>query len=169
MTNLLPHVNCVYCGQCINRCPTGALKANDPADYVWKAIDDPEKFVIAHPAPSIRVSIGECFGMPAGSRVTGKLVTALKMAGFDSVLDTNFSADLTIIEEGTEFLNRVAKAVRDGDTSIKLPLITSCSPGWIKYCEHFYPEQLGNLSTCKSPQQNVWRCCKNILCPKDGP
>ncbi len=162
----LAHVNCIYCGQCINRCPTGALKANDPADEVWKAIDDPEKFVIAHPAPSIRVSIGEPFGMPPGSRVTGKLATALKMCGFDAVLDTNFTADLTIMEEGTEFLQRATKALKDGDKNIKLPMVTSCSPGWIKYCEHFYPDLIGHLSTCKSPQQMFGALAKTYYAEK---
>ena len=162
----LAHVNCIYCGQCINRCPTGALKANDPADEVWKAIDDPNKFVVAHPAPSIRVSIGECFGMEPGHRVTGKLVTALKKAGFDSVLDTNFTADLTIIEEGTEFLHRVTAAVKDKDPNVKLPMVTSCSPGWIKYCEHFYPDLLGHLSTCKSPQQMFGAVAKTYFAKK---
>ena len=137
---------CVNCGQCINYCPVGALKEKDDTSRVWEAIYDPEKIVIAQTAPAVRVALGEEFRMPIGSQVTGKMVTALKMLGFDQVFDTDTGADLTIMEEGTELIDRL----RGGG---KLPMITSCSPGWIKFCEHNYPEFLDNLSTCKSPHQ----------------
>ena len=149
----LADVICINCGQCINRCPTAALRANDPSDEIWKAIDDPKKHVIVQTAPSPRAAIGEEFGIEAGHSFTGELNTALRRIGFDRVFDTNFTADLTIIEEGTELLNRLRKAVVDKDSSVKLPQFTSCSPGWIKFIEHFYPEYLDYLSTAKSPQQ----------------
>jgi NADH-quinone oxidoreductase subunit G len=138
--------NCITCGQCILACPVGALYEKDDVDLVWKALQDPTKHVIVQEAPAIRAALGEEFGMPPGSLVTGKMITALRRLGFDKVFDTNFTADLTIIEEGNELLKRV----KEGGT---LPMITSCSPGWIKFCEHFYPDLLGHLSTCKSPQQ----------------
>jgi NADH-quinone oxidoreductase subunit G len=138
--------NCITCGQCILACPVGALYEKDDVDLVWKALQDPAKHVIVQEAPAIRAALGEEFGMPPGSLVTGKMITALRRLGFDKVFDTNFTADLTIIEEGNELLKRV----KEGGT---LPMITSCSPGWIKFCEHFYPDLLGHLSTCKSPQQ----------------
>ncbi len=149
----LADVICINCGQCINRCPTGALYANDPTDEVWKAIDDPTKHVVIQTAPSPRAAIGEEFGLPAGISLTQELNTALKRIGFDRVFDTNFTADLTIMEEGTELLHRLKHKIVDGDTSVKLPQFTSCSPGWVKYIEHFYPEYLDHLSSAKSPQQ----------------
>jgi iron-only hydrogenase group A len=149
----LADVICINCGQCINRCPTGALRANDPSDQIWNAIDDPKKHVVIQTAPSPRAAIGEEFGIEPGHSFTGELNTALKRIGFDKVFDTNYTADLTIIEEGTELLNRLKKAIVDKDESVKLPQFTSCSPGWIKFIEHFYPEYLDYLSTAKSPQQ----------------
>jgi iron-only hydrogenase group A len=149
----LADVICINCGQCINRCPTGALKANDPSDEIWNAIDNPKKHVIIQTAPSPRAAICEEFGIEPGHSFTGELNTALRRIGFDRVFDTNFSADLTIMEEGTELLNRLKKALVDKDKSVKLPQFTSCSPGWIKFIEHFYPEYLDYLSTAKSPQQ----------------
>jgi len=149
----LADVVCINCGQCINRCPTGALRANDPSDQIWNAIDDPKKHVVIQTAPSPRAAIGEEFGIEPGHSFTGELNTALKRIGFDKVFDTDYTADLTIIEEGTELLNRLKKALVDKDESVKLPQFTSCSPGWIKFIEHFYPEYLDYLSTAKSPQQ----------------
>jgi len=149
----LADVVCINCGQCINRCPTGALRANDPSDEIWNAIDDPKKHVVIQTAPSPRAAIGEEFGMEAGHSYTEELNTALKRIGFDKVFDTDYTADLTILEEGTELLNRLKKALVDKDASVKLPQFTSCSPGWVKYIEHFYPEYLDYLSTAKSPQQ----------------
>lgn len=146
-------VVCTTCGQCINHCPTGALVEKNYIEEVWEAISDPKRHVVVQTAPAVRVGLGEELGLPPGTRVTGKMVAALKRLGFDSVLDTDFTADLTIVEEGTELLSRLKKALVDKDPSVKLPMATSCSPGWIKYIEHMYPELLGNLSTCKSPQQ----------------
>jgi len=146
-------VVCINCGQCINRCPTGALRANDPRDEIWEAIDDPNKHVIIQTAPSPRAAIGEEFGLEAGHSLTGELNTALRRIGFDKIFDTNFSADLTIIEEGTELLLRLYNALVKGDTTVALPQFTSCSPGWVKYLEHFYSKYIPNLSTAKSPQQ----------------
>ena len=146
-------VVCTNCGQCVNRCPTGALVEKNYVEEVWDAISDPEKHVVVQTAPAVRVGLGEDLGFEPGSRVTGKMVAALKRLGFDSVLDTDFTADLTIIEEGTELLTRLKKALVDKDPEVRLPMATSCSPGWIKYIEHMYPEYLSNLSTCKSPQQ----------------
>lgn len=152
---------CVYCGQCINRCPTGALTERSYIKEVWDAISDPEKHVVVQTAPAVRAAIGEEFGMPAGNRVTGKMVTGLKMLGFDKVFDTDFSADLTIMEEGSELIQRV----KEGGV---LPQITSCSPGWIKFIEHFYPELLPHLSTCKSPQQMFGALAKTYYAEKDN-
>jgi iron-only hydrogenase group A len=149
----LADVICIYCGQCINRCPTAALRANDPSDEIWAAIDDPNKHVVIQTAPSPRAGIGEEFGLEPGHSLTGEMNTALRRIGFDKVFDTNFSADLTIMEEGTELLLKLKKALVDKDTSVKLPQFTSCSPGWVKFIEHFYPEYLDYLSTAKSPQQ----------------
>ncbi len=146
-------VVCTNCGQCINHCPTGALVEKNYIEEVWDAISDPGKHVVVQTAPAVRVGLGEELGLDVGSRVTGQMVSALKRLGFDSVLDTDFTADLTIIEEGTELLTRLKKAIVDKDQSVKLPMATSCSPGWIKYIEHMYPDYLDNLSTCKSPQQ----------------
>jgi NADH-quinone oxidoreductase subunit G/[NiFe] hydrogenase diaphorase moiety small subunit len=148
----LGEVVCINCGQCINRCPTGALHANDTSDEVWRAIDNPKKHVIIQTAPSPRAGIGECFGLPPGTPMTYQMNTALRLCGFDKVFDTNFSADLTILEEGTELLLRLHKALV-GHQPVALPQFTSCSPGWVKYLEHFYPDYIPNLSSAKSPQQ----------------
>lgn len=149
----LAEVVCINCGQCINRCPTGALRANDPSDVIWDAIDNTKKHVVIQTAPSPRAAIGEEFGLQPGRSLTRELNTALRMIGFDRVFDTNFTADLTIMEEGTELLLRLKAALVDKDPNVKLPQFTSCSPGWVKYIEHFYPEYLDYLSTAKSPQQ----------------
>ena len=162
----LDSVACVSCGQCIVNCPTGAIYEKDDTAKVLEAINDPEKFVVVHTAPSIRVTLGECFGMHIGTNVQGKMVAALRRLGFDKVFDTDFGADLTIVEEANEFLGRV----RNGGM---LPMITSCSPGWIKYCEHYYPDMLDHLSSCKSPQQmsgaviKTWYAEKMGIDPKD--
>ena len=140
---------CAMCGQCTVVCPTGALSETDGLAAVWKAIADPSKRVIVQTAPAVRAGLGECFGLPVGTPVTGRMATALHMIGFDDVFDTNFAADLTILEEGTEFLQRVEAALTGGQAV--LPMITSCSPGWIKHIEHAYPNELSHLSTCKSP------------------
>ncbi len=146
-------VICINCGQCVIHCPTGALWTKDVSDQVWEDIEDPDTFVIMQTAPSPRAAIGEEFGLEPGTSVTKELNAALRRAGFDKVLDTNFAADLTIMEEGTELIGRLKKALVDKDESVKLPMFTSCSPGWVKFCEHYYPEYLDHLSTCKSPQQ----------------
>ncbi|BDU73238.1 NADH-dependent [FeFe] hydrogenase, group A6 [Mesoterricola silvestris] len=163
----LGSVVCINCGQCINRCPTGALRANDPTDEVWEAIHDPRKHVVIQTAPSPRAAIGECFGQPAGTALTFELNTALRMCGFDQVFDTNFSADLTILEEGTELLLRLKKALVDKEPAA-FPQFTSCSPGWVKYLEHFYPEYIPNLSTAKSPQQMFGAVIKTYYAEKQG-
>ena len=157
----LGEVNCVGCGQCINVCPTGALTEHDSTGDVWAALNDPDKGVIVQTAPAVRATLGECFDMEIGTDVESKMVTALKMLGFDKVFDTDFAADLTIMEEANEFLDRV----KNGG---KLPLITSCSPGWIKYCEHTYPDMLENLSSCKSPQQMFGATLKTYWAEKNG-
>ena len=159
-------VVCTNCGQCVNRCPTGALVERNYVDEVWNAIYDPDKHVVVQTAPAVRVALGEDLAMAPGSLVTGKMVTALKRLGFNSVLDTDFTADLTIIEEGHELLHRLRKALVDKDPSAKLPMATSCSPGWIKFIEHTYPEYLGNLSTCKSPQQMFGALAKTYYAQK---
>ncbi|NUQ66265.1 MAG: iron hydrogenase small subunit [Pirellulales bacterium] len=169
----LADVICINCGQCINRCPTGALRANDPTDDVWAAIDDPSKHVVIQTAPSPRAAIGECFGLPPGKALTFELNTALRRCGFDKVFDTNFAADLTIVEEGTELLLRLKRALAEGDKSVALPQFTSCSPGWVKYIEHFYPDYLDHVSSAKSPQQMFGALLKtyyaetNRLDPRD--
>lgn len=169
----LADVVCINCGQCINRCPTGALKEQNPTNEIWDAIDDPTKHVILQTAPSPRAAIGEEFGLPAGTSVTRKLNTAVRRIGFDKVFDTDFTADLTIMEEGTELLLRLKKALVDKDPNVKLPQITSCSPGWVKFCEHFYPDYIDYLSTAKSPQQmfgtiiKTWYAEKHNIDPKD--
>ena len=163
----LGSVVCINCGQCINRCPTGALRANDPTDEVWEAIHDPNKHVVIQTAPSPRAAIGECFGQAPGTALTFELNTALRMCGFDRVFDTNFTADLTIIEEGTELLLRLQKALVKGEPAA-FPQFTSCSPGWVKYLEHFYPEYLPNLSTAKSPQQMFGAVIKTYYAEKQG-
>ncbi len=158
-------VVCTNCGQCINRCPTAALTERNYIDEVFDAIYDPNKFVVVQTAPATRVAIGEEFGMEPGSRVTGKMVAALRRLGFDKVLDTDFTADLTIMEEGTELLTRLKEALVDGK-EVVLPMLTSCSPGWIKFQEHLYPEFLDNLSTCKSPQQMFGPLAKTYYAEK---
>lgn len=162
----LSQVPCVSCGQCIVACPTGALHEKDDTDKVWAALADPTKHVIVNTAPSVRVTLGECFGMPVGTNVKGKMVAALRRLGFDKVFDTDFTADLTIVEEANELVERI----QNGG---KLPLITSCSPGWVKYCEYYFPEFIDNLSSCKSPQQmfgavaKTWYAQKMGIDPKD--
>ena len=157
----LTEVNCINCGQCIKICPVGALREKDDTQKVWSALGNPDLHVVVQTAPAVRVGLGEEFGMPVGTNVEGKMITALKRLGFDRVFDTDFSADLTILEEGTELLNRI----KNGG---KLPLITSCSPGWIKFCEHNYHEFLDNLSTCKSPQQMMGAVAKSYYAEKAG-
>ena len=162
----LSDVSCVSCGQCIVNCPTGALTEKDQCEDVLKAIYNKNKHVIVQTAPAIRVSLGEEFGLPIGTNVKGKMVAALKRLGFDRVFDTNLGADLTTVEEANEFLIRLKNEEN-------LPLITSCSPGWVKFCEYYYPELLKNLSTCKSPQQmmsatiKTWYAQKNKILAKD--
>ena len=152
---------CVNCGQCINYCPVGALHEKSDIDAVWDAIYDPNKHVVVQTAPAVRVALGEDFNMPIGTPVTGKMVTALRMLGFDKVFDTDTGADLTIMEEGAELIDRI----RGGG---KLPLITSCSPGWIKFCEHNFPDMLDNLSSCKSPHQMFGAILKSYYAEKEG-
>jgi len=164
----LADVICINCGQCTNRCPTAALSTNDPSDEIWEAIDNPNKHVVIQTAPSPRAAIGEEFGVAPGKSFTGELNSALKRIGFDKVFDTNFTADLTIIEEGTELLNRLKKVLVNCDTSVKLPQFTSCSPGWIKFIEHFYPEYLDYLSTAKSPQQMFGAVIKTFYAKETG-
>jgi len=164
----LADVICINCGQCINRCPTAALRANDPSDEIWEAIDDPNKHVIIQTAPSPRAAIGEEFGIEPGHSFTNELNTALRRIGFDKVFDTDFTADLTILEEGSELLNRLKKVIVDKDKSIMLPQFTSCSPGWVKFIEHFYPEYLDYLSTAKSPQQMFGAIMKTFYAEQAG-
>ena len=154
-------VACTNCGQCALVCPTGAITEKSSVSEVWEAIHNPEKVVLVQTAPAIRVGIGETMGMPSGSLVTGKMVAGLRRLGFSKVFDTNFAADLTIIEEGNELIKRI----KTGGT---LPLITSCSPGWIKFIEHFYPKSLSHLSTCKSPQQMFGAVAKTYYAEKTG-
>lgn len=155
----LSQLSCVYCGQCVLACPTGAIHEKDDTARVWEALQDPNKHVVVQTAPAIRVSIGEEFGLPPGARVTGKLTAALRRLGFDRVFDTDFSADLTIIEEGNEFLERLK-------TGGVLPMLTSCSPGWIKFIESYYPDLLSHLSSCKSPQQMFGALVKTYYAEK---
>ncbi len=157
----LAETACVSCGQCITACPTGALSEKDYTDDVFKAIADPTKHVVVQTAPSVRAGLGECFGLPIGTNVEGKMVAALRRLGFDVVTDTNYGADLTILEEGTELIERVTKGG-------VLPMITSCSPGWIKFCEHYFPDLIPNLSTCKSPQQMQGAIIKTYYAEKMG-
>ncbi|MEI6519343.1 MAG: NADH-dependent [FeFe] hydrogenase, group A6 [bacterium] len=158
----LGDTSCVNCGQCILVCPTGALREQSSLKEVLDAMNDPEKVVIAQVAPAIRATIGEEFGMPAGSRVTGKLAAALRRAGFDKVFDTDFAADLTIMEEGSELVSRLTKGTGP------MPMITSCSPGWVKYIEHYYPELLDHLSTAKSPHMMLGTLLKTYYAEKMG-
>ncbi|MCI8865053.1 MAG: 4Fe-4S dicluster domain-containing protein [Lachnospiraceae bacterium] len=157
----LGETSCVSCGQCIAVCPTGALQEKSQIDDVLAAIADPSKHVIVQTAPAVRAGLGEEFGYPIGTNVEGKMAAALRRIGFDKVFDTDFSADLTIMEEANEFIDRVQnKGV--------LPLITSCSPGWIKYCEHYFPDMTENLSSCKSPQQMFGAIAKSYYAEKMG-
>lgn len=157
----LGETSCVSCGQCIAACPTGALYEKDSIEAVLDAIADETKHVVVQPAPSVRAALGEEFGYPMGTDVEGKMAAALRRIGFDKVFDTDFSADLTIMEEAHEFLDRV----KNGGV---LPMMTSCSPGWIKYCEHYYPDQLEHLSSCKSPQQMFGAITKTYYAEKMG-
>lgn len=157
----LGNTACISCGQCIVACPTGAIAEKDQSDPVWAALADPTKHVVVQTAPSIRVTLGEAFGYPVGTDVTGKMAAALRRIGFDGVFDTNYAADLTIMEEATEFITRV-------QTGGVLPLITSCSPGWVKFCEFNYPEFIPNLSSCKSPQQMFGAITKTYYAEKMG-
>ncbi len=157
----LAQTACVNCGQCIAACPVGALREKDSTDLVWEAIDDADKYVVVQTAPAVRAALGEEFGYPIGTAVTGKMAAALKRLGFDKAFDTDTGADLTIMEEGTELLDRL----QNGG---KLPLITSCSPGWIKFCEHNFPDFLDNLSSCKSPHQMFGAILKSYYAEKEG-
>jgi len=157
----LAETPCISCGQCTAVCPTGALVEKDDTDKVWEALSDTSKHVIVQTAPSIRATLGECFDMPIGTNVEGKMVAALRRLGFEKVFDTNTAADFTIVEEATELLERV----KNGGT---LPLITSCSPGWVKFCEYYYPDMLGHLSSCKSPQQMGGALIKTYYAEKMG-
>ncbi|MEW6724207.1 MAG: NADH-dependent [FeFe] hydrogenase, group A6 [Bacillota bacterium] len=157
----LSDVACALCGQCILVCPTGALRERDSTGDVWRALADPTKHVVVQTAPAVRVAIGEPFGLKPGAVATGKMVAALRRLGFDKVFDTDFTADLTIMEEGHELIHRI----KNGGV---LPMITSCSPGWIKFIEHFYPEELDHLSTCKSPQQMFGALAKTYYAKKAG-
>ncbi len=157
----LGSTSCISCGQCIVNCPVGAIYEKDDTAKVFEAINDSTKHVVVQTAPAIRATLGECFGMPIGTDVTGKMFAALRRLGFDKVFDTNFAADLTIMEEATELLDRV----KNGGV---LPMITSCSPGWIKYCEHYYPTELDHLSSCKSPMQMQGAITKTYYAEKMG-
>jgi len=159
--NSLNDVNCTFCGQCIAACPVGALKEKDSTKEVWRKLKDEDAYVVVQTAPAVRVALGEEFGMPIGTNVTGKMVAALKQLGFDKVFDTNTGADLTIMEEANEFIERFT----NGGT---LPMITSCSPGWVKYCEMNYPEQIDHLSSCKSPHQMFGAIIKSYYAEKHG-
>lgn len=157
----LNEVFCTYCGQCSSVCPVGAIMEKDDTDQVWSVLDQAKKHVIVQVAPAIRISLGEELDLPLGSIVTGKLTAALKMLGFDKVFDTNFTADLTVMEEGHELINRI----KNGGT---LPLMTSCCPGWINFVEHEYPEIIDNLSSCKSPQQMFGALAKSYYAQREG-
>ena len=150
---------CTFCGQCVSVCPTGALAEIDDTGEVWKAINDPDKYVVVQTAPAIRVALGESFGMPIGTQVTGKMVTSLRRMGFDQVLDTDFAADLTVLEEASELLHRIEKGGR-------LPMLTSCCPAWVKFIEHQFPELLDVPSSCKSPQEMFGAIAKTYLAKK---
>jgi NADP-reducing hydrogenase subunit HndD len=160
-------VPCVQCGQCAAVCPVGAITEKDQIEEVWKALDKPDNHVIVQTAPAIRAALGECFGYAPGTLVTGKMVAALRRLGFRAVFDTNFAADLTILEEGTELLTRLKKALVEKQP-VSLPMFTSCSPGWIKFMEYYHPDMLANLSTCKSPQQMFGALAKTYYAAKLG-
>ena len=153
--------SCVCCGQCVAVCPTGALIERDDTQKVWNALADDSKHVIIAPAPSVRAQLGECFGMPIGSNVTGKLATALRRLGFYRVFDVDTAADMTVMEEAAEFIRRL-------EAGGPFPMMTSCSPGWVKFCEHYYPDMIKNLSTCKSPQQMYGALMKTYYAEKEG-
>ena len=157
----LSNVPCISCGQCTVVCPTGALVEKDDTDKIWAALADPDKHVVVQTAPSIRATLGECFGMPIGTNVEGKMVAALRRLGFDKIFDNDFAADLTIVEEANELVERI----KNNGT---LPMITSCSPGWVKFCEYYYPDMLEHLSTCKSPQQMAGAVIKTYYADKMG-
>ena len=157
---------CTFCGQCVVVCPVGALRETSHKDRVLKALNDPTKHVVVQPAPAVRVGIGECFGLPAGSCETGKLAAALRRMGFDEVFDTNWGADLTIMEEGTEFLSRFRSVITGGVA--ELPMLTSCSPGWIQFIEHNFPDELDHLSSCKSPHEMFGAVVKSYYAKKIG-
>ena len=163
----LGDIACVQCGQCAAVCPVGAITERDEVETVWRAIEDQTKHVIVQTAPAIRAALGECFGLEHGTLVTGQMVAALRRLGFDAVFDTNFTADLTIMEEGMELLDRLKKALVEKEP-VALPMFTSCSPGWIKYAEYFNPEILPNISTCKSPQQMFGAVAKTYYAQKIG-
>ena len=158
--NSLNDVNCTFCGQCIEVCPTGALREKDSTQIVWDKINDKNTYVIVQTAPSVRVALGEEFGIPIGTNVEGKMVNALKQMGFDKVFDTNTGADFTIVEEGTEFIKRL-------QNNDNLPMITSCCPGWVKYIEMNYPENIGHLSSCKSPHEMFGALLKTYYAKKE--
>ena len=166
--NSMFDVVCTNCGQCVNRCPTGALVEKNYIDQVFDAIYDSGKHVVVQTAPATRIALGEDLGMEPGNIVTGKMVSALRRLGFDSVLDTDFTADLTIIEEGNELLTRLKKVLVDNDPAVRIPMTTSCSPGWIKFIEHTFPQFLDNVSTCKSPQQMFGALAKTYYAQKRG-
>ena len=157
----LSEVPCISCGQCAAVCPTGAITEKDDTDKVWEALGDPTKHVVVQTAPSVRATLGECFGMPIGTNVEGRMVSALRRLGFDRVFDTDFAADLTIVEEANELVERIKN-------KSTLPMITSCSPGWIKFCEYYYPDMLDHLSSCKSPQQMAGAVIKTYYAEKAG-
>ena len=157
-------MNCAMCGQCTVVCPVGALKETSSINEVWKAINDPKIRTVVQVAPAVRVALGEEFGLETGSRVTGKMAAALRRLGFDDVFDTNFTADLTILEEGTEVLTRVKTVLTGGKAT--LPIITSCSPGWVKFMEHTYPDHVEHLSTCKSPHTMLGALAKSYYADK---
>lgn len=162
----LSSVDCSYCGQCTTVCPVGALQENESMWRVWQALDDKRKRVVIQTAPAIRAALGEEFGYEPGTLVTGKMVTALKLMGFDDVFDTNFAADLTIIEEGNEFLQRIKRAFSGEE--VALPMVTSCSPGWVKFVEHNFPGELDHISTCKSPHMMMGALVKSYYADKIG-
>ncbi len=168
MNKSMADVGCINCGQCIDRCPTGALRERDATDDVWAAIKDPTKHVVIQTAPAPRACIGEEFGLEPGHAMTWQLNTALRMCGFDRVFDTNFSADLTIIEEGTELVLRLFKNLVQKDNSMPLPQFTSCCPGWVKFYEHAYPELLKHVSSAKSPQQMFGPLMKTYYAQKNN-
>ncbi|MBQ3817520.1 MAG: iron hydrogenase small subunit [Clostridia bacterium] len=157
----LSNVPCISCGQCTAVCPTGALVEKDDTDKIWAALADPDKYVVVQTAPSIRATLGECFDMPIGTNVEGKMAAALRRLGFDRVFDTDFGADLTIVEEANELVDRI----KNGGV---LPMVTSCSPGWVKFCEFYYPDMISHLSTCKSPQQMTGAVIKTYYAEKMG-